>query len=302
MADNKTLIDLTGEGIVFYHVALLQGFRTAAAHLGLSKSVVSSKVLSLESRIGRKLLYRSTRDVSLTPEGEIYFEYCHGLFAATQKLQLSETEFKTDLSGTFTISAPSDFMTICLIPALQKFHPLHPKLRLNLVAADHVMNLEKSKIDLAIRVGAEGAGHLYRTNFFSVDFGFYCKTSLAPTKKSEKEILEWIQDEGVFVFRPGREKSFKLNGKNQDVKVRNKIQVHDVLSLKSLIMSGAGFGILPHFAIASEISSGDLVQLLPAAEFKQVNYIFLSGVRRQEDVRLNAIVEFLLKEFPTKQI
>ncbi|MBS1970749.1 MAG: LysR family transcriptional regulator [Bdellovibrionales bacterium] len=302
MADNKALIDLSSEGIVFYHVALLHGFRAAAAHLGLSKSVVSSKVSSLETRIGRKLLYRSTRDVSLTPEGEVYFESCRTLFAATQNLQLSESKFKSELSGTFTISAPHDFMTICLIPALQKLHSLHPKLRLNFVAADNVLNLEKNKIDLAIRVGAEGAGHLYRTNFFNVDFGFYCKASLAPPKKSEKEILEWIQEEGIFAFRPSREKSFTFNGKSQDVKVQSKIQVHDVLSLKSLIMAGAGIGILPHFAIASEMATGELVQLLPGAEFKQVSYIFLSGVRRQEDSRLNAIIEFLQQAVPTFQI
>jgi DNA-binding transcriptional LysR family regulator len=242
------------------------------------------------------LLYRSTRDVSLTPEGEIYFETCRGLFAASQKLQLSETGFKEGLSGTFTISAPHDFMNICLIPSLQKLQGLHPKLKLNLVAADQVMNLEKNKIDLAIRVGAEGAGHLYRTQFFNVDFGFYCKDSLVPSKKSEKEILEWIQGEGVFVFRPGREKAFKLNEKHQDVRVQSKFQVHDVLSLKSLVLAGAGVGILPHFAAKKDLEEGHLVQLLPAAQFKPVNYIFLSGVRRQEDVRLNAVIEFLLKE------
>jgi DNA-binding transcriptional LysR family regulator len=296
MADNKALIDHTGEGIIFYHVALLRGFRAAATHLGLSKSVVSSKVASLEDRVGRKLLFRSTRDVSLTPEGEIYFEACRGLFVASQKLSLSEVGFKPGLSGTFTISAPHDFMTIELIPTLHKLQALHPKLKLNLVASDQVMNLEQNKIDLAIRVGAEGAGHLYRTNYFTVDFGFYCKASLSPSNKTEKEILEWIKDEGVLSFRPGREKSFSLNGRNHDVKVMSKFQVNDVLSLKSLIQSGAGIGILPHFSVKPEIASGELVQLLPGAQFKSVSYIFLSGVRRTEDERLNAVIEFLLEE------
>lgn len=296
MTDNKALIELTNEGLIFYHVALLHGFRAAATHLGLSKSVVSSKISSLESRVGRKLLFRSTRDVSLTPEGEVYFETCRNLFAASQKLQLSETGFKTGLSGTFTISAPHDFMNICLIPVLQRLQSLHPKLRLNMVAADQVMNLEKNKIDLAIRVGAEGAGHLYRTSFFTANFGFYCKASLVPQKKSEKEILEWIQEEGVFVFRPGREKSFTLNNRSLDVKVQTKFQVHDVLSLKSLVLAGAGVGILPHFAAKADVEARNLVQLLPSAEFKPVNFTFLSGVKRQEDARLNAVIEFLLKE------
>ena len=55
-------------------------------------------------------------------------------------------------------------------------------------------------------------------------------------------------------------------------------------------------------AIASEMATGELVQLLPGAEFKQVSYIFLSGVRRQEDSRLNAIIEFLQQAVPTFQI
>jgi DNA-binding transcriptional LysR family regulator len=296
MADNKDIIDLTNEALVFYHVALLHGFRAAATHLGLSKSVVSSKVATLEGRIGRKLLFRSTRDVSLTPEGEIYFESCQTLFAASQSLQLKETSLKGGLTGTFTISAPSDFMNICLVPVLQRLQLLHPKLRLNLIGSDQVMNLEKNRINLAIRVGADGASHLFRSSYFNAEFGFYCKASVAPTRKSEKEMLEWIQEEGVFVFRPSREKSFTLNQKNFDVRVQSKFQVHDVLSLKSLIHSGAGVGILPHFAVKDEVAKGELVQLLPSAEFKSVSFVFLSGVKRQDDPRLNTIIEFLQKE------
>lgn len=296
MKDNKALIDLTGEGLIFYHVALFKGFRVAASHLGLSKSVVSSKIVSLETRLGRKLLFRSTRDVSLTPEGEIYFESCKNLFSVSQKLQLSEAGFKTGLSGAFTISAPHDFMTICLIPVLQRFQNLHPKLRFNLIATDQVMNLEKEKIDLAIRVGAEGASHLFRSSFFTVDFGFFCKPSMAPVKKSEKEILSWIQDEGAYLFRPGREKTFKLNEKNEEVRLLQKFQVHDVLSLRSLLLAGGGIGVLPLFAARDEIANGGLVQLLPSAQFKNVSYIFLSGSKRQEDPRLNAVIDFLQKE------
>jgi DNA-binding transcriptional LysR family regulator len=296
MADNKDIIDLTNEGLVFYHVALLHGFRAAATHLGLSKSVVSSKVSSLEKRVGRKLLFRSTRDVSLTPEGEVYFESCQNLFAASQKLQLKETSLKETLSGSFTISAPSDFMQLCLIPALQRLQGLHPKLRLNLISSDQLMNLEKERINLAIRVGADGAGHLYRSPFFSAEFGFYCKSSLAPTRKSEKDVLHWLQDEGVFVFRPSREKSFTLNKETHEVRVQSKFQVHDVLSLKSLVTSGVGVGILPHFAVKNEIDNGELIQLLPSAQFKSVSFVFLSGAKRQEDNRLNAIIEFLQQE------
>jgi DNA-binding transcriptional LysR family regulator len=296
MADNKQLIELTEEALIFYHVALLRGFRAAAAHLGLSKSVVSSKVSSLESRLGLKLLFRSTRDVSLTPQGEIYFSNSKAMFEASQKLRLSEGGFKAGLSGVFTISAPHDFMHIRLIPALKRFQGLHPKLRFNLVAADQVMNLEKEQVDLAIRVGADGAGHLFRTPFFSVDFGFFCHPSLAPYNKTEKEVLEWVQTEGAFLFRPGREKSFKLNGRPFEVCLHNNFQVHDVLSLKSLVLAGAGIGVLPLFSVKEEIAEQKLVQLLPGAEFKQVHYIFLSGVKRQEDARLNAVIEYLLQE------
>lgn len=296
MTDNKDIIDLTNEGLVFYHVALLHGFRAAASHLGLSKSVVSSKVSSLEKRIGRKLLFRSTRDVSLTPEGEIYFESCQNLFAASQKLQLKETALKGGLSGTFTISAPSDFMNISLVPALHRLQSIHPKLKLNLIGSDKLVNLEKDRINLAIRVGADGASHLFRSPFFTAEFGFYCKTSFAPTRKSEKEILEWLQAEGVFVFRPSREKSFTLNKHTYEVPVQTKFQVHDVLSLKSLVTAGAGVGILPHFAVKAEVANGEVVQLLPSAQFKSVNFVFLSGAKRQEDARLNTIIEFLQLE------
>jgi DNA-binding transcriptional LysR family regulator len=296
MTDNKDLIDLSSEALVFYHVALLRGFRAAAGHLGLSKSVVSTKIALLEGRIGRRLLFRSTRDVSLTPDGEVYFESCKALFGATEKLRLSEAGFKTGLSGLFTISAPHDFMTIWLVPALQRLQLRHPKLRFNLISTDQVMNLEKNKIDLAIRVGADGGNHLFRTSFFRVKFGFYARPHLPVVKKSEKEILAWMQEEGVYVFRPAREKSFLLNGHGKEVRVQTRFQVHDVLSLKSLILNNAGVGILPHFAVQRELELGELVELLPGAEIKGVQYLFLSGVPRREDPRLDAVMTFLQEE------
>jgi Transcriptional regulator len=296
MKDNKSIIDLSQEGIIFYHVALLRGFRAAATHLGLSKSVVSSKVSSLETRLGRRLLFRSTRDVSLTPDGEIYFQACQDLFQATQKLSVSESGLQVGLSGVFTISAPHDFMNISLIPSLAKLQARHPKLRLNLLAADQVMNLEKNKIDLAIRAGADGDAHLFRTSFMKVELGFYCRSSVVPGKMSEKETLDWLLEEGALAFRPSREKSFQLNGKTHELRMQNKFQVHDVLSLKSLIMAGGGVGILPHFAVKAEVASGELMAILPTAEFKSINFAFLSGVKRQDDARLNAVIEFLIEE------
>lgn len=290
MKDNKELIDLNVEGLIFYHVALLHGFRAAATHLGLSKSVVSAKIADLEKRIGRKLLFRSTRDVSLTPEGEHYFEVCKNLFQATLQLARAEDEYKAGLSGVFTISAPHDFMTLKLISMLREFQQLHPKLRLNLVSSDQLLNLEKSKVDLAIRVGADGSNHLYRSPFFDVEFGFFCQTKLLQTWSSPEDRL---RKDGVLVFRPQRDKTFSLRGKEEALVIRNQFQVSDVVSLKNLVLDGAGIGILPTFAVEKEIETGELTRVLPSAVIKGLKYIFLSGTRRQEDARLDTVIGFL---------
>ena len=293
MTDNKDLIELTSEGVVFYYVALLHGFRAAATHLAISKSVISSKVAALETRIGKRLLYRSTRDVSLTPEGERYFETCKALIQAATALKNSEAEFRSELSGTFTISAPHDFMTIWLIPTLAKFQALHPKLKINLLAADQVMNLEKNKIDLAIRLGADGSGHLFKNSFCTLEFGFFCRKDLVPEKLSASETLDWLQEQGVHVFRPAREKSFRLGDESFDVRVQTKFQVHDVLSLKSLVMAGVGIGILPKFSVADEVRSGLIAEVLPLAKIKGITAAFYSGARKQDDARLEAVISFL---------
>ncbi len=294
MADNRDLIDLNSEAMIFYHVALLRGFRAAASHLGLSKSVVSSKVLTFENRIGRKLLFRSTRDVRLTPEGEKLFESCKNLFHASQALSVSKDQFQSELSGLMTISAPHDFMVTKLISSLRELSNIHPKLKFNLLSSDTILNLEQSKVDLAIRVGADGAGHLFKNPFFEVDFGFYCRPG-ATRKRTAKETLEWILEEGVQVFRPSRERAFTLDGRQFDVRVKSQFQVNDVLSLKSLVLHSDVIGVLPSFAVEEEMKNGQLIRLLPEATFKSVKYVFLSGSRRQDDPRLNAVIEHLQK-------
>lgn len=129
-----------------------------------------------------------------------------------------------------------------------------------------------------------------------VNLGLYCRPTLLAGKKSEKDLLDLIKKEGVMAFRPGRESSFQLNGKTESVQLQSRFQVHDVLSLKSLVMEGAGIGILPEFSTKNEVESGELIHILPKAQFKVIPFIFLSGSKRKEDERLNSVIEYLIQE------
>ena len=190
----------------------------------------------------------------------------------------------------------SPISSIWLIPTLTRFQVLHPKLKLNLLSSDRILNLEKGKIDLSIRFGADDGAHLIRNKFVALEFGFFCRADFLPERNTTKDLLDWIQEQGVYTFRPSREKHFKLGDIDYDVKSRHDFQVHDVLSLKSLILSGDRIGILPKFAVHKEVDSGVIKELLPNASIKGVNAVFLSGARRQDDARLNAIIEFLQSE------
>ncbi len=144
---------LTGMA-VFARVVEAQSFTTAAAQLGMSRSAVSKAIAGLESRLGARLLNRTTRRLALTEVGQAFYERCARIVAEAEEAELAVSHLQATPRGTLRISAPVSFGNLHLAPALPDFLRRHRELRVDIGLADRMVDLIEEGYDLAVRIGA----------------------------------------------------------------------------------------------------------------------------------------------------
>jgi DNA-binding transcriptional LysR family regulator len=145
-------MDKFQEMCVFAGVADAGSFVGAADALGMSKAAVSRHVSDLEQRLGVRLMQRTTRKLSLTPEGEVFLSRCRDILAS---IEASEAELSTrtaSASGLLKVSVPVSFATRHLAPLWSDFLAAHPRLTLDVQLADRVVDLVDEGFDLAVRI------------------------------------------------------------------------------------------------------------------------------------------------------
>jgi LysR family transcriptional regulator for bpeEF and oprC len=138
---------------VFTRVAELGSFARAAQTLDMSRAMASSYVAQLESHLGTRLLHRTTRKVSVSPQGAIYLEHCKRILAeidaADDELRLARDRPQ----GKLRVDVPVPFGRYLLMPALPQFTQRYPEISLEVRFNDHFVDILAEGVDVAVRVG-----------------------------------------------------------------------------------------------------------------------------------------------------
>lgn len=143
------------EGIAsFVAAARLQSFTRAAEQLGVSKSAIGKSITRLENRLGIKLVYRTTRRISLTSEGESYLAVCSSALAEISSAESRLLSRQNNFSGKLRVDTPGAFGSRIMRPLLLDMGKKYPDLQIRLTYTDHIFEPKEDKIDFAIRFGS----------------------------------------------------------------------------------------------------------------------------------------------------
>ncbi len=259
------MIDRLRQMAIFAKAIDHGSFRGAARELRLSPSVVSHHISQLEEHIGVALLYRSTRKLTLTPEGERL------LGATRQMLDAAEGEFlalsgeATEPSGELRITVPSVLSQSGFIDALAAFSVSHPKIKLSLDFSDVRRELVEDGYDLAIRIGKGAKTSATSRTLFKIRRQVVASPTYLddrPVPQNPKEIENWdwlvlapAQNNQLVFQKPGITKSA--------IKPDFRASTNDAHALYRLSRAGAGISIVPDFLAKSDIESGRMCEILP---------------------------------------
>ncbi len=249
---------------VFAKAVETGSFRGAAKALALSPSVVSHHISKLETEMGVALLYRSTRKLSLTEDGEKLFAYAQKMVASAEQGLDEISTGSTEPSGRLRITAPAVLAHSGLIDQIAAFSKDYPKVDLDVSFSDIRRDIIADGIDLAIRMGWLKDSALKARKIASEERVLVAAPSFLETL-APPATPDDIQD-GHLVHLGGVGRQFEfLNkaGERARISVTPRITVDDAVALYRLVLAGVGIGSLPRFLAADDLSKGKVVTVMP---------------------------------------
>jgi DNA-binding transcriptional LysR family regulator len=286
--------DRIQELAVFVRAAESGSFSRAARELGLSQPSVSRIIGELETRLGVKLLLRTTRRITVTDAGALFLDRARELLAGIEDAE-DAARGVDSLRGTIRLILPVLYGTRQIIPLLPKFLDAHPLLRVEMAVADHRQDLVAEGADVAIRLGelddsVFGARKLETLEIMLVASPAYLKARGTPKVPADLASHDCIFGPRSF----GRDSwSFSRNGTESSVDVRGRIHTDSGPGVFASVMAGLGIAMASTVMCGPEVKAGALVPLLRGYKLKpvEVHAVFPGGPRPSTKVR--ALVDYL---------
>jgi len=286
----------------FVRVAHAGSYTKAARQLGLSRALLSRRILELEARLGVRLLNRSTRSLSLTAEGRAYLTRCKQVL---DDMEAADREIargvQTPLGG-IRVLAPKSFGVTCLSDAMIAFSKLHKQVRVSLSLGDFSFrpaDFVEEGFDLAIRIAdirdstvlARRITTLKSLLVASPDF---IGRSGSPTNVSQLSNYPCLAHLGS--DEHDRVWTFAGQRGGASIRVDGSFDSNSALALRKAAIAGVGIALLPEKYIADDLASGALVRILPQYEIKRpVTALYARSPHIPQKVRL--LVSFLVQWF-----
>ncbi|MGU3521480.1 DNA-binding transcriptional regulator YafC [Enterobacteriaceae bacterium C23F] len=286
----------TSEEIAIFVAVVESGsFSRAAEQLGQANSAVSRAVKKLESKLGVSLLNRTTRQLSLTEEGERYFRRMQGVLQEMAAAENELMEARHTPRGLLRIDAATPVVLHYLMPLIKPFRERYPEITLSLVSSETFINLIERKVDVAIRVGTLADSSLRARPLFSS----FRKIIASPDYIARHGKPESVEDLKHHVCM-GFTEPVSLNMwpisccDGQLHEIQCGISSNSGETLKQLCLQGNGIACLSDFMVDSEIASGEFVELLADKRLPvEMPFSAVYYSDRAVSTRIRAFIDFL---------
>jgi DNA-binding transcriptional LysR family regulator len=294
------MIDHAGEMAAFVRVVDSNGFSAAAPALGLSPSAVSKLVTRLETRLGVRLLQRTTRALHLTQEGEVFYAAAKRIVGEIEALENQIVGESGTPSGVLRVTTSLAFATHQLAPVLSEFLARYPLVQFELLPTDRVIDMVDEGIDVALRIG-----RLADTSFMARKIGedkrLICAAPSYLARHGTPQRPEDLRRHNCIVSRDHaylNRWSFKEEGEVVEIDVRGRVAVTEGEAQMQLALQGIGIVRLTRLTLTQAIREGTLVPLLGA--FSAEEAVAIHAVyphRRHLAPKVPAFVNFLIEKF-----
>ncbi len=276
------------------------GFTDAARKMGISKSAVSKHVSSLEARLGARLLNRTTRRVSPTDIGVIYYDRARRVLNDAGEADSLVTAMQSEPTGLLRVSVPTDFGVTQLSPIVGEYLETYPEVSLQLELENRYVELISEGFDLAIRVGDLEDSTLRARRFCETTMRLIAAPDYLERHGRPRRIDDLSQHRLLHFTGQSGSSAWKItapSGEVRQIRSSGCLTVNDGQSLLNAAVSGLGIAYLPSFLYAKAMAGGRLEDAMPdlPREVRGIYAVYPPGRFTQPKVR--TFIDFLADRF-----
>ena len=249
---------------IFVAVAETASFSAAAKKLGIPKSTISRGVASLEAALGVQLFHRTTRKVSLSTAGTSLLERSGSIVAALQQSVTELPELQEAPSGVLRVTAPIDFGAAVLAEITARATARYPALEIDLRLTNAMVDLVGEGVDIAFRISSQPlkSSSLMAQKVGAVALQLHASPSYLARRGTPRTPQD-LQGHSWVGFRGSRRLRLIGPERPATVEAKGRIVCDDMFFMRETLRAGAGIGMLATFVAQQDVSSGDLVCVLP---------------------------------------
>lgn len=287
---------------VFVAVVDAGSFVRAADALDLSKTAVSRLVNDLELRLGVRLLHRTTRKLSLTPEGEIFLERCRQLVDGVAEAEAELSTHAGEAIGQLRVNVPVTFGLLHLAPLWPAFMAINPRVTLDVTLSDRLVDLVEEGFDVAVRIARLQASSLIRRQLTSTrlilcaspQYLHRLGTPQHPAELADHAVIAYsllsMGDHWEFSGPQGQKEPML-------VKVSPRMRTNSGDTCIAAALQHMGLVLQPSFLVGPHLDSGTLVEVMPEYRSIELGVYAVYPSRRHLTPKVRALIDFLVDAF-----
>lgn len=274
-------------------------FVKAADALGMSKAAVSRYVGDLESRLGVRLLHRTTRRLSLTEEGQVFHARCRELLSGVEEAESEITSRNVVASGLLRINAPVAFGARHLAPLWGAFRARHPQVSLDITLSDRIVDIVEEGYDLAIRIATLASSTLVTRRLATTRMVLCASPAYLAQRGTPRHPDDLARCDVIAYSYWSTKDEWHFDGPEGRVSVRTQpcIRTNSSDTCLAAALSHQGVVLQPGFIVGDDVVAGRLVELMPEYRSIELGVFAVYPTRKHVSPKVRALIDFLAERF-----
>ncbi len=275
-------------------------FTAAAEQLGLSRSAISKQVSQLENRLGARLLHRTTRRLSLTEVGQLFYSRARRGLQEIAEAEAAVTVLQSAPRGSLRVNVPMSFGILHLAPAIADFLARYPEVAIDMRLDDRKLDLVEEGFDVAIRIGELPDSSLVARRLCACPL-VVCATPAYLRQHGEPKTPDDLRRHRILSFSyadaPSQWTFTGRDGSTVSVPVSGPVRMNNSLALREVLLAHVGLTLTPRFVVAPDLRAGRLKAVLTQYRLREPVAYAVYPERRHLSPKVKAFVDFATELF-----
>jgi len=291
------------EILVFMAVVDEGSFIAGGQAMGLTRSAAGKAVNRLEDRLGVRLLNRTTRALSLTDEGRVFYDRGLQILAAVDDAEASVAGHAGTPRGLLRLTVPDAFGRLVILPLLKKYLEAWPDIQVEVSFTDRQADIVEEGFDLAIRIGEATPDTRLVSRVVARYKALLCASPSYIAERGEPLNIDELAGHDCLIFSSrNRRQSWRFLGDDGAwVKAQgeSRLRLDSGEAIRDAAVAGLGIAFLPDFLVAEDLAAGRLQQVLPDLEAGDVKIVMIYPTRRLLEPRVRRFIDLMVEELGT---